>query len=208
MSLSRVLAAAGVPNDGGRLQWPVGLRVVGGAAADGLRQQIDVLFEEESRQTQAGPVNPHLAQELTRSLGALRKLLRRDREERFGLPLATYEDAERFLDKLDHARKVLEVGLAPSGEKVRLEAREGNADEVGLYDNRFEPPALTVPAGTTVRWTNHGQHKHTVTSDRGDWGSKGLGPAETYSYTFTRPGTYAYHCEVHPEEMRGTVVVK
>jgi hypothetical protein len=108
-SLSRVLTAAGVPNDGGRLQWPVGLRVVGGPAGDELRQQIDALLQYGAEQTHAGPVSPHLTQELARSVGALRKLLRRDREERFSLALTSYEDAERFLAKLDHARKLLEA---------------------------------------------------------------------------------------------------
>lgn len=30
----------------------------------------------------------------------------------------------------------------------------------------------------------------------------------TYTHTFTRPGAYFYHCEFHPQEMRGTIVVK
>jgi len=207
-SLSRVLAASGVPYADGRLLWPVGLRVLRGGATDELRGQIDALFQAEAEQTQTGAVNPDLAQELTRSLDALRKFLRRDREERFSLPLAVYEDAESFLAKLDHAQKVLGAGLEPPGGKVRLEARQGNGDEVGLYDNRFDPPTLIVSAGTTVRWTNQGHHKHTVTSDSGDWGSKGLEPEGIYLYTFPQPGTYTYHCEMHPAEMRGTIVVK
>ena len=39
----------------------------------------------------------------------------------------------------------------------------------------------------------------------GTWEGAGKG---VYSYTFTQPGTYPYHCTVHPQEMRGTVVVK
>jgi hypothetical protein len=118
-SLSLVLTAAGVPNDGGRPQWPLGLRVVGGPAGDDLRQQIDALLQYGAEQTQAGPVSPHLVQELARSVGALRKLILRDREERFGLALTTYEDAERFLAKLDHARKLLEASPEPPRENVR-----------------------------------------------------------------------------------------
>jgi plastocyanin len=208
MSLSEVLAASGVPNDGGRLRWPVGLRVVGGPAADKLRQQVETLFQQEAGQAQTGPVNPHLAQEAARSVDALRQLLLRDREERFSVALTTYEDAEHFLVKLEHAQKVLEAGLEPPGGKAELKARAANVAEVALYENRFEPPMLTVAAGTTVRWTNRGGHQHTVTSDKGDWGSAGLAPAAVYSYTFTHPGEYPYHCEVHPREMRGTVVVK
>jgi len=206
-SLSRVLTMSGIPNYGGQLLWPVGLRILRGGATDELRGQIDALFQAAGQQAQTGPVNPNLVQDLARALSTLSKFVRRDREERFSLPLALYEDAEGFLAKLDHAQKLLETGLEPQGGKVQLKAQQGSS-EVGLYDNRFEPPILTVPAGTTVRWTNHGEHKHTVTSDSGDWNSKELETEGFYFYTFTRPGTYPYHCEVHPGEMRGTIVVK
>jgi plastocyanin len=206
MSLSEVLTASGVPTSGGQLRWPGALRAVAGA--DELRQQIDALLEEAAAQNQTGPANPHLAQELARSVAALRKALLRDREERFSLTLASYEDAERFLNKLDHARRLLAAGLEPTAGKAELSARAGNLNEVAVSDNRFEPATLTVPAGTTVRWSSHGGHNHTVTSDRGDWGSGSLAPGGAYSFTFTRPGEYPYHCEVHPEAMRGTIVVK
>jgi len=26
--------------------------------------------------------------------------------------------------------------------------------------------------------------------------------------TFTKPGTYHYHCAIHPKDMRGTIIVK
>jgi hypothetical protein len=118
-SLSRVLTAAGVPNDGGRLRWPVALRVVGGPAGDELRQQIDALLQYGAEQTHAGPVSPHLVQELSHSVDALRQLLRRDRAERFSLALTSYDDGERFLARLDHARKLLEADPEPSGGKGR-----------------------------------------------------------------------------------------
>jgi plastocyanin len=65
-----------------------------------------------------------------------------------------------------------------------------------------------VRPGTTVRWTSHGKHTHSVTSDKSDWGSNEMGPSAVFSHTFAKPGTYTYHCEVHPDQMRGTVIVK
>src|SRR5262245_4421095 len=50
------------------------------------------------------------------------------------------------------------------------------ATSVGIYDDRFDPPTLTVAPGTTVRWTNLGSHKHTVTSSSGDWDSGDMKP--------------------------------
>jgi len=117
-SLSLVLTAAGIPNNGGRFQWPLGLRLVGGTDGDELRQQIEALFQYGAEQTRTGPVSPHLRQEVARSVGALRKILLRDRDERFSLALTSYEECDRFLAKLDHARKLLEPDPEPSGGKV------------------------------------------------------------------------------------------
>jgi plastocyanin len=67
---------------------------------------------------------------------------------------------------------------------------------------------MTVPVGTTLQWTNHGHHRHTVTLDDGQWSSLELSPNRIQKYTFTRPGIYPYHCAQHPQEMRGTIIVK
>lgn len=77
---------------------------------------------------------------------------------------------------------------------------------VGLSDNYFQPGRITVPVGTTVQWTNFGKQVHTITWDSDGWGSGELAPREVFSYTFNRPGTYAYHCARY-KEMRGVVVV-
>ncbi len=208
MTVSQILTASGVPNEQGRPLWPVGLRALPGHRADELRAQVDALLERASEQSAAGPVNANINKELGSALDKLNGLLARDRDERFSLPtLETYEASEKFLGKLKHAQALLAKGLEPPGE-AQLQAHEGPATEVGVHDNHFDPKTLTVPAGTVVRWTNQGKHGHTVTSDKGDWGSKELGPGASFSHAFTRPGTYTYHCTIHSEEMRGTVVVK
>ena len=95
---------------------------------------------------------------------------------------------------------------APSKAYPRASATA--AVDIGAYDNVFQPATITVAPGTTVRWTNYGRHAHTVTSATGRWGSGRLAPGQVYSSTFTRPGTYDYHCGIHPREMRGTIVVR
>jgi plastocyanin len=66
-----------------------------------------------------------------------------------------------------------------------------------------------VTAGTTVRWTSHGRHVHTVTAEDVRWDSGDLGPGASYSYTFNQPGTYDYFCRYHSEKgMRGRVIVR
>jgi len=78
---------------------------------------------------------------------------------------------------------------------------------VRIIDFAFEPAALTVAPGTRVTWTHAGQAPHTVTSDTGAFDSGRLTGGQTFTFTFTSAGTFAYHCEIHPN-MRARVVVQ
>ena len=76
----------------------------------------------------------------------------------------------------------------------------------------FSPAVLTIPAGTTVTWTNNdgGFTQHTVTSSTPGYNfDSGLfGAGGTFSYTFVRPGTYDYFCTPHVAfGMTGQVIV-
>jgi plastocyanin len=70
------------------------------------------------------------------------------------------------------------------------------------------PGAMSVKAGTKVTWTNDDSDAHTVTSQKnaGPLSSPALNTGQSYSYTFTTPGTYSYLCTIHPF-MTATVVV-
>jgi plastocyanin len=70
----------------------------------------------------------------------------------------------------------------------------------------FQPDVLKVEVGAKVTWTNDDTVAHTVTADTNSFASGNLQPAGSFSFTFTRPGTYAYHCSIHPS-MHGSVVV-
>jgi len=78
----------------------------------------------------------------------------------------------------------------------------------------FSPSSITVVMGVnnTVTWTNDDSAVHTVTSLSIPTGAQAfndgsLSPGATFSVTFTAPGTYQYHCSIHPW-MTGTVIVK
>jgi len=78
---------------------------------------------------------------------------------------------------------------------------------VTIADFAFSPQNLSVNVGDTVTWTNQDTANHTVTStDGGPLASPSLGQGQSYSYTFSLPGTYSYHCSIHPM-MTGTVTV-
>lgn len=66
----------------------------------------------------------------------------------------------------------------------------------------FQPKSITVRAGQTVTWTNTGSQVHSVVADNDPLTGKpmlpaidsgGLGPQQTFSYTFTQAGTLTYH---------------
>ena len=71
----------------------------------------------------------------------------------------------------------------------------------------YAPREIQVARGTTVRFTNAGAVFHTVTADAAPRAfDVGASPNETVTLTFDRPGTWAYHCGVHPD-MKGVVHV-
>lgn len=71
----------------------------------------------------------------------------------------------------------------------------------------FTPNTVTISAGSTVTWTNNDPMSHSVIGDNGGPKSTTLSNGQSYSYTFNTPGTYTYHCGIHPS-MKGTVVVQ
>jgi plastocyanin len=83
----------------------------------------------------------------------------------------------------------------------------GTTASATVEDFSFQPARLEVRPGTTVVWTNRGQVIHTVTAEDGSFDSGEIDSGAKGSITFSRPGTYPYHCTPHPF-MKGVVVVK
>jgi plastocyanin len=81
------------------------------------------------------------------------------------------------------------------------------AADVKIDNFSFGPAAVTVPVGTTITWTNHDDIPHTVVSTDGVFKSKVLDTDEKFTFTFDKPGSYAYFCSIHPK-MTGKVIVQ
>ena len=94
---------------------------------------------------------------------------------------------------------------------------------INLSSLMFNPSTTTVPVGTTVTWRNDEPITHTVTSGRyegvdkttglrseqypdGTFNAKLQGKGKTFSFTFTKPGSYTYYCDIH-QGMNATIVV-
>jgi plastocyanin len=85
---------------------------------------------------------------------------------------------------------------------------------ISLKSLMFNPGALRIKAGTKVTWRNDEPISHTVTSGTvtgvdkstglrtgqkpdGHFNATLKGNGDTFSYTFTKPGTYPYYCNIH-----------
>jgi amicyanin len=79
--------------------------------------------------------------------------------------------------------------------------------EVKIDNFTFNPQTITVKAGTTVTWTNEDDIPHTVVATAKAFKSKVLDSNDTFSFTFTTPGSYEYFCSLHPH-MKASIVVE
>ena len=92
---------------------------------------------------------------------------------------------------------------------VGAAALAGETRDVKIDNYSFSPGTLTVPLGTTVTWTNRDAEVHTVVADDTPptFRSAGLDTGDSFSFTFSKAGTFPYHCSVHPH-MTGTIIVQ
>ena len=77
---------------------------------------------------------------------------------------------------------------------------------VKISNFTFGPTALTVKIGQTVTWTNEDDIPHTVVATDKSFRSKVLDTGQSFSFTFTKAGQFAYFCSLHPM-MTGKVIV-
>jgi plastocyanin len=74
----------------------------------------------------------------------------------------------------------------------------------------FSPAVTNVAAGSSLTWNNSSSAPHTATADDGSWTAgtpaNPISAGSSGTVTFANPGTFTYHCALHPN-MHGTVVV-
>ena len=75
---------------------------------------------------------------------------------------------------------------------------------VSIVGFAFKPATLRTKVGKAVTWRNMDAAPHTATGRQ--WSSPQLGKGASFRRSFTRAGTYAYVCALHPG-MRGKVIV-
>ena len=100
------------------------------------------------------------------------------------------------------------TNMQPMGHETA--AKEAAGTQVVIDNFSFTPAAITVAPGTQVTWTNRDDIPHTVVSTDKDKKikSKALDTNDTFSFTFTDPGTYDYFCSLHPKMTAKIIVEK
>ena len=78
---------------------------------------------------------------------------------------------------------------------------------IAIEKFKFVPETVTVEVGTTVTWTNEDAAPHTATADDGSFDTGNLRRGDAGTFTFRKPGSYAYFCEFH-KFMRAKITVR
>ena len=102
------------------------------------------------------------------------------------------------------------TGSAPAGSSgggggaacAKAEAGATAGTTVEIVDFTFSPDPVTAGVGDVIGWTNGDSAPHTVTLDDGSCDTGNLSQGATGLLVFNEAGTYTYHCNVHPSQMK------
>ena len=106
--------------------------------------------------------------------------------------------------------------------KPAATAAPADANKVVMKDNLFEPKELTAKVGDTITYSvpNEGKvpHNMRIADAKGSYESKEsvvtspeiitAGKTGTLTFKPTAAGIYKFECELHPEQMTGTITVQ
>ena len=116
----------------------------------------------------------------------------------------------------DRLRKVLGLSrmsfhgvnhpIAITDVPLEAEMQTAGVHEVVMDNFSFAPATASVPAGTTITWTNRDDVPHNVVSTEQKFKSPVLDTDQQFSLRFDVPGSYKYFCSMHPK-MTGNIVV-
>lgn len=90
-------------------------------------------------------------------------------------------------------------GAAASGDSAAKTAH------VIIKSFKYHPKPLNIRKGTRVAFTNKDRAPHTATHP-GMFNTGVIRHNKTKFHTFSKKGTFRFHCTIHPN-MKGTVVV-
>ncbi len=78
---------------------------------------------------------------------------------------------------------------------------------VTIQNFKFSPDPIQAKVGDVITWSNQDTAPHSATLDNGVCDTDTIAQGSTASLVFNTPGTYTYHCKVHPAQMKGFSIV-
>jgi len=124
-----------------------------------------------------------------------------------GLTQVSYRKGQHALAIVDSSLGDGEaMGASTAAGAATSMAAPGSASQINIDNFSFSPGVSNIPAGTKVTWTNHDDIPHNVISAEKHFASPVLDTDQSFSFSFEKPGRYAYYCSIHPK-MTGKVVV-
>jgi plastocyanin len=97
------------------------------------------------------------------------------------------------------------VGIGGAGAASGPTATSSKVAKVEIENFLFSPAKLTIAKGSSVAFSNSSALSHTATRS-GTFDTGTIKPGKSVSVRFKQKGSFAYHCEIHPQ-MRGKIVV-
>jgi plastocyanin len=99
------------------------------------------------------------------------------------------------------------IPLAACGSSGESTTATSGAAITEVVVQNYVFPAITTTTGAQLRFVNRDDESHTVTADDGSFK---VGPFDNKTPVVlvapSTPGSFAFHCEIHPT-MHGTLVV-
>lgn len=102
----------------------------------------------------------------------------------------------------------------PPASSGPAEKPSSKTHNVTIQNFAFAPPELKIKVGDSVTFTQKDSTIHTVDTDPHPdhtqlpgFDSGSLSQGQSYTHTFTKAGTFTYHCSPHPS-MKGKIIVE
>jgi plastocyanin len=108
----------------------------------------------------------------------------------------------------DNASPTGDQAQAAEQPPFELDAAPVETTEVNAVKSyKFDPQVIEVDAGSEVTWTNEDDFPHNIHLLDASGATHDLPIGGSVSVAFEEAGDYYYECSIHPQTMRGKVIV-
>jgi plastocyanin len=87
------------------------------------------------------------------------------------------------------------------------ESKSAGGVAVTMQDTAYSTTAVAATVGQVIAFTNKDGVQHTASLDDGPCTTATLNQGETDGLVFSAPGSYPFHCNIHPTTMKGTFTI-